>query len=174
MKTPYLQTEARKITPEEYAQLISPDHQQQKLLDTLRLVWDHNAAILKALGYRVPSDWTGMPATQDVVEPEAVEASRIIAACCRLWETIDAKDPFAIGNAGIWLGLSLCGEPFRRHQGRSGSNPKSVHKIKAREVFRSRDIWQSAKEFIKAVEQNGIPVSPQQGANWFTDFRKEQ
>ena len=174
MKTPYLQIETGKITKDEYERLTSPYHQQQKLLDRLRLIWDHNAAILQAHGYRVPSDWTGRPATQDVVEPEAVEASRIIAACCDVWKAIFSKDPFAIANAGIWLGMMLSGEPYRQYQGRNGRQPRSVEIMKAREVFRSRDNWQSAKEFIRAVEQNGIRVSRHQGANWFTDFRKER
>ena len=175
MKTPYLQTETRAgITQDEYERLNSPYHQQQELLDNLHLIWDHNAAILHAHGYCVPSDWTGRPATQAVVEPEAVEAARIITACCRLWETINSKDPFAIANAGIWLGMMLSGEPYRQYQSRNGRQPRSVEIMKAREVFRSRDNWQSAKEFIKAVEQNGIRVSPHQGTNWFTDFGKER
>lgn len=91
MKTSYLQIETRQITQDEHNQLTSRYAQQQDLLDLLRLVWDHNAVILQAHGYRVPTDWTGTPTTQDVVEPEADEAMRIIAACCDAWKAIRSK-----------------------------------------------------------------------------------
>ena len=174
MKTPYLQIETRQITQDEHDQLNSRYAQQQDLLDRLRLIWDHNAAILKAHGYRVPSDWTGTPTTQVVVEPEADEAMRIIAACCDVWKAIRSKDLFAIANAGIWLGMMLSGEDFRQYQGRNSRQPRSESKRLAREIYFSRDNWRRYIDFENALEKEGIKATEPQARNWYSDFRKEK
>ena len=173
MKTPFVAVATRDISQEEHDRLTSPYHQQQDLLELLRACWDYNAAILKNHNHLVPSDWTGTPTTQVITEPDAIEAFRVIQACCALWKAIFTKDPFAIANAGIWLGMMTGGDQFRQYQARNSNRPRSDHKAQAREIFQSRTTWRGAKYFISALEENGIPVSQPQGENWYTDFRKE-
>lgn len=173
-KTPFLSVETHGISRAEYEQVKSPYHQQQELLALLAVCWDHNAAILKLHGYHVPSDWTATPMTQNISEPDALDAYRVIQACCDLWKSIRSKDPFAIANAGFWLGRMTGKDQFDQYNRRNAGKDRSLPKQRAKFVFNTRQTWPSAKAFMEAVEMAGIPApSLPQGRKWFSEFRKE-
>lgn len=153
----------------------TPYDQQQRLLATLRTVWDHNAAILVRHGHQVPSDWTGTPTRQEITVPEAVEAWHIIVACCDLWRNLITRDLFAIANAGIWLGIAMSGELFRQNNRRNAQLLRSDAKAKAREVFLSRPSWDKPAQFVQAVRKARIAYGkPDTCRKWLREFEREK
>lgn len=125
-KTPFLSVETHGISQAERDQLDNPYQHQQRLLALLAACWDHNSAILKQHGYHLPSDWTATPMTQNISEPDALDAYRVIQACCDLWKSIISKDPFAIANAAFWLGRMTGKDQFDQYNRRNAGKNRSV------------------------------------------------
>ena len=159
MTTPFIQVETHGIGQAERDQLTSPYQQQRDFLATLACIWDHNAAILKRHGYLTPSDWTGIPLVQNIIEADAMEAHRLLQACCELWKCVQSKDPFAIANAGIWLGMMTSGNQWDQFKSRIASYPRSEPKQRAHDLFKSRQQWPSAKVFMDEIERQADPYT---------------
>lgn len=171
-----MNVDRRPISKEEAERLDSPYEIQKALFGTLQRGWDYNAAILRRYGYHVPEGspypWSAIPMTQDITEPEAIEAYEVISATCELWRRIGTRDVLAIARAGIWLGRMTCGDTFRQYQRRNSNKERSKIKKRAREIFQSREQWAKASEFMAVLTEHGIETTASQCQKWVTEFRK--
>jgi hypothetical protein len=181
----FVDVETREIHQAEFERLQSPFEQQNELLKVLGSAWHHNAEILTRYGYRVPSGspfpWCGTPMKQDIQEPDAIEAFRVIDAVCGLWRAIWSKDTFAIANAAFWLGRMTGGDQFRqynRRNSRKTRKSRSAPKSCAREFYQSRDHWEGGfQAFQKALceaDRTMIEVKETTIRKWWQDFEKKK
>lgn len=183
----FLHVETRcEIDDAEWERLQSPYAQQVALLDLLTLAWSHNAEILTRCGYRVPKGnpypWCGTPMTQSIVEPDAIEAFRVIDAICGVWRAIVRKDAFAIANAAFWLGRMTGGEQYRQHQARNRKGKqgpaRSKYMPKAKEIYDTRQDWPDFKAFSAALNEasSEIKATVQEDTvrRWWNRFEKDK
>ncbi|MBK1723379.1 hypothetical protein [Thiocystis violacea] len=107
--------------------MIGAYESQQQLLEVLSRAWNYNAEILRRHGY-VVTKMGAPPVTQDIAEPDAQEAQRVIGAVSEVWRSLFTDDKAAIANAGLWLGIVSSGQYFRKRQAgnRQGKNVSSA------------------------------------------------
>ncbi|MFB1490774.1 MULTISPECIES: hypothetical protein [unclassified Thiocapsa] len=183
----FLHVETGEIDEAEWDRRQSPYAQQAALMDLLTLAWSHNAAILIRYGYRLPDGddlypWAGTPPTQTIVEPDAIEAGRVIDAICGVWRAIQRKDVFAVANAAHWLGRMTGGGQYRQHQARNRMGKKgpgrSKYMPKAKEIYDTRQDWPDFKAFSAALNEANaeIKATVQDGTvrTWWNRFENER
>lgn len=185
--TPFLDTQRKNISQEEYDRANEPYHQQQELMAFLQRAYDHSVEVLKSAqekyGYTIPSLEPGhlFCFPQGVTELD-IEEYEIAIAIDTVKAVIDVKtklfddDKHALANAAIWLGTLACDDIRISYLTRIASGGReSPRKKEARAIYNK---FKQAGKILNwntlRIELGKKEVFAPEGTikGWLTEFRK--